>query len=188
MIRSDTGPAMRLLKEVARRLKGVVRDIDTVARLGGDEFVLIVSPGPNRDLVHKVANRIIEALQARCGSRRSRSIHRRVSASRFIRTTARPSRICSLMLTRQCIAPSSAAATMFSFSESGMNTATQEKVKLESDLHARTRTQTNGAALSAQNQHDHGCHARRGGVAALAAPVRGNVRPPSSFRSPKNAG
>jgi len=52
-----------LLKEVAQRLKGVVRDLDTVARLGGDEFVLIVAPGPEREAAQQVAKRVIEVLQ-----------------------------------------------------------------------------------------------------------------------------
>ena len=45
-----------LLKEVAQRLKSVVRDVDTVARLGGDEFVLIVSPGTEHDSAQHVAH------------------------------------------------------------------------------------------------------------------------------------
>jgi len=53
-----------LLNEVARRLSGVVRNIDTVARVGGDEFVLVVSPSPERQDAEYVAQRVIEVLQA----------------------------------------------------------------------------------------------------------------------------
>ena len=58
------GVGDELLKEVARRLKSVVREIDTVARLGGDEFVLIITQSPDRDAVQAVARRIIESMKA----------------------------------------------------------------------------------------------------------------------------
>lgn len=52
----------KLLKEVASRLLGCVRESDTVGRLGGDEFVVML---PESDLVHAagVAERILEALR-----------------------------------------------------------------------------------------------------------------------------
>ena len=53
-----------LLNEVARRLSGIVRNIDTVARVGGDEFVLVVSPSPEPQDAEQVAHRVIAALQA----------------------------------------------------------------------------------------------------------------------------
>jgi diguanylate cyclase (GGDEF)-like protein len=52
-----------VLNEVARRLQGVVRDIDTVARVGGDEFVLVLSPAPARCEVEAIARRANETLR-----------------------------------------------------------------------------------------------------------------------------
>ena len=51
-----------LLKEVAQRLRGVLREVDTVARLGGDEFVLIITPGPDPGIATHVAGRVIEVM------------------------------------------------------------------------------------------------------------------------------
>jgi diguanylate cyclase (GGDEF)-like protein len=50
-----------VLNEVARRLQGLVRSIDTVARVGGDEFVLVVSPAARADAeeIGKRANEIL---------------------------------------------------------------------------------------------------------------------------------
>ncbi|GAB1691988.1 putative bifunctional diguanylate cyclase/phosphodiesterase [Krasilnikovia sp. M28-CT-15] len=50
-----------LLIEVARRLRGAVRDHDTAARLGGDEFAILIDNGGAETAI-SVAQRIIEAL------------------------------------------------------------------------------------------------------------------------------
>jgi diguanylate cyclase (GGDEF)-like protein/PAS domain S-box-containing protein len=51
-----------LLKEVARRLAGCVRESDTVARMGGDEFVVIVSRINGKEDAASMAKRISEAI------------------------------------------------------------------------------------------------------------------------------
>jgi diguanylate cyclase (GGDEF)-like protein len=53
-----------LLKHVARRLSSVVRSVDTVARLGGDEFVLIISQAGTPADTARVAQDVLEALEA----------------------------------------------------------------------------------------------------------------------------
>jgi len=51
-----------LLKEVANRLRGCVRETDTVARLGGDEFVIILTDLPQPDDVDQIAEKIMTTL------------------------------------------------------------------------------------------------------------------------------
>ncbi len=53
-----------LLKEIAIRLKGCIREYDTVGRLGGDEFVLIVTDMKEKYDITVVANRILKAFEA----------------------------------------------------------------------------------------------------------------------------
>ena len=53
-----------VLNEVARRLQGLVRSIDTVARVGGDEFVLVVSPSAARADAEEIGKRANAVLSA----------------------------------------------------------------------------------------------------------------------------
>jgi diguanylate cyclase (GGDEF)-like protein len=124
-----------LLKEVARRLKSVVRDIDTVARLGGDEFVLIITQSPDRDAAQGVASRIIEVMQA---SVRIAGVEIHTSPSIGIAFYPQDAATMETLLAH-------ADAAMYYAKQQGrnnfqcftprMNRATHEKVRLESDLH-----------------------------------------------------
>ena len=51
-----------LLKQVAERLTGVVRAVDTVSRLGGDEFVVVLHEITSPDTVVQVAEKILGVL------------------------------------------------------------------------------------------------------------------------------
>ncbi len=123
-----------LLKEVSQRLKSVVRDVDTVARLGGDEFVLIIAPSPERDAAQEVAKRIIDVLQP---SVRIAGIEIHTSPSIGVAFYPGDATTLETLLAHADAAMYFAkqrGRNNFQFFMPGMNTATQEKVKLESDL------------------------------------------------------
>ncbi len=49
-----------LLRSVATRLSGCVRDYDMVARYGGDEFIVVIEDVKNRENLSKIANTILK--------------------------------------------------------------------------------------------------------------------------------
>jgi diguanylate cyclase (GGDEF)-like protein len=125
----------QLLQEVARRLTNVVRDVDTVARLGGDEFIVVLSPVTTRTDAEAVAHRVIEAMEPAVEIS-GITIH----ASPSIGIAFYPDDGNSV---ESLIAHADAA--MFAAKQrgrnyvqcyaAGMNSGTQDKVRLESDLH-----------------------------------------------------
>ena len=56
-----------VLKEVARRLQGVVREGDTVSRRSGDEFLLLMLDASDESSVVKLAVKIIDNIGQACG-------------------------------------------------------------------------------------------------------------------------
>ncbi|MEY8877822.1 MAG: putative bifunctional diguanylate cyclase/phosphodiesterase, partial [Leptothrix sp. (in: b-proteobacteria)] len=55
-----------LLKEIANRLHGTVRESDTVARLGGDEFVVLLEDLDDPQRASEVADKLIEVIAQPC--------------------------------------------------------------------------------------------------------------------------
>jgi diguanylate cyclase (GGDEF)-like protein len=125
----------RLIKEVAQRLAGIARSTDTVARLGGDEFLFIMDRLGSREDALQVARRAVEALShpIQLGEV---DIH--ASASIGIAMFPVDGKGVDTLI-------ANADAAMYCAKQrgrnniqsyaSGMNAITQDKVKLESDLH-----------------------------------------------------
>jgi diguanylate cyclase (GGDEF)-like protein len=65
VVNDTMGHAMgdQLLKSVAERLTGLIRDSDTVARMGGDEFTLLLPDVARAEDTAEVAERTLEALR-----------------------------------------------------------------------------------------------------------------------------
>jgi diguanylate cyclase (GGDEF)-like protein len=169
-----------LLKEVAQRLKGVVRDVDTVARLGGDEFVLIVTPSPERDAAEQVAKRIIDAMRP---SVRIAGIEIHTSPSIGIAFYPGDATTIETLLAHADAAMYCAkqrGRNNFQCFMPGMNTATQEKVRLENDL--RVALEQKQFELHYQPKVNTATGIMHGAEALLRwkHPVRGSI-PPAEF-------
>ncbi|MBT3339057.1 MAG: diguanylate cyclase [Anaerolineae bacterium] len=52
-----------VLKSIAKRLTGLLRDTDTIARLGGDEFVLLATQAKSNQDIKTLANRVLKIVQ-----------------------------------------------------------------------------------------------------------------------------
>lgn len=55
----------RLLQEVSKRLKSMLREVDTISRIGGDEFIVIAPMLKKREDVAVIAKKLIEVMQER---------------------------------------------------------------------------------------------------------------------------
>ena len=124
-----------LLRSVAERLDGVVRDIDALGRPGGDEFVVIaeeLSLGEGPELI---AERLQEALKEPFTLSGEHEAHLTVTASIGIATVARSS--AEEFLRDADIAMYQAkwdGKNRWVVFESGMQDAVQSRMELEMDL------------------------------------------------------
>jgi len=144
------------------------RTTDTVARLGGDEFLIIVDKISRREDAEEIARRAAEALQApiRLGDV---DIH-----------TFRSIGIAFYPADGQSVDTliANADAAMYCAKQRGrkqhsmvcarMNSVTQEKVKLESDLHGALRVAQFELHYQPKVDHSHRRDSRRGGAGSLA--------------------
>ena len=133
-------PGDELLRAVAARLDGVIRDADALGRLGGDEFVVIseelsLAAGPEL-----VAERLLEALKQpfKLGASTGDPGHasRRASGSRSaVRSASEPRpRSCCETPTSRCTGPSGTARTATRCLRPACRTIVQNRMELEMDL------------------------------------------------------
>ena len=125
-----------LLREVAQRLKSAVRTVDTTARLGGDEFVILLGPPITESEAYAVAHRVIELMEP---SMRLLGLDVHTSPSIGMAFYPHDGRTADTLLAR-------ADAAMYTAKErgrnnvqryaAGMSAGTQDRVRLESELHA----------------------------------------------------
>jgi diguanylate cyclase (GGDEF)-like protein len=128
-----------LLREVAQRLKNAMRAVDTTARLGGDEFVILVDGPVTRPEAIGIGERAIDAMRP---AMRLLGIDVHISPSIGVAFYPRDGATVDALLAR-------ADAAMYSAKErgrnnvqcyaEGMSTATQDRVRLESELHEALR-------------------------------------------------
>jgi diguanylate cyclase (GGDEF)-like protein len=124
-----------VLKEVARRLLATVRDIDTIARIGGDEFVVVASAPATREDVSALARRLNDALRVPLAIS-GVDIH--VTSSIGIALYPGDGANPDVLLARADAAMYCAkqrGRNNVQWFASGMDNATEERLRLESDLH-----------------------------------------------------
>jgi diguanylate cyclase (GGDEF)-like protein len=129
-----------LLREVAQRLKSAVRAVDTTARLGGDEFVILVDGPVTHAEALAIGRRAIDGMRP---AMRLLGIDVHISPSIGIAFYPADGGTVDALLAR-------ADAAMYSAKErgrnnvqcyaEGMTTATQDRVRLESELHEALRS------------------------------------------------
>ncbi|MFZ0499168.1 MAG: EAL domain-containing protein [Steroidobacteraceae bacterium] len=128
-----------LLCEVAVRLQGAIRDVDSIARLGGDEFVIIFDGPMTRAEPMEMGKRLLKVMEP---PMRLLGIDVHVSPSIGIAYYPGDGSTSDTLLAH-------ADAAMYAAKERGRNnvqcytesmgSVTQERVKLESELHAALR-------------------------------------------------
>ncbi|WP_129782197.1 putative bifunctional diguanylate cyclase/phosphodiesterase [Peristeroidobacter soli] len=123
-----------LLREVAKRLQGLLRKSDTLARLGGDEFVIVIEDVAERSAPQTVAQKIIAAINQRF---RAYNVDVHTSPSIGIAIYPDDGRDGAALLAKADIAmyqAKQAGGNRYEFFTAEMNTHAQRRMILESGL------------------------------------------------------
>jgi diguanylate cyclase (GGDEF)-like protein len=153
------GAGDELLRTVAGRVRGVLKDTDTVARLGGDEFVIILPQLASPEAAGRVAERIMTEL---AGPVRLRKREMHVSASIGVALSPQDGRLPDELIKNADTAMYRAkrrGRNRVLFYESFMNTRVMERTSLETGLfralqarqfvlHYQPQVQLDGGALA----------------------------------------
>jgi diguanylate cyclase (GGDEF)-like protein len=129
------GAGDELLRSVAERFDGVVRDTDALGRLGGDEFVVIAEELSLQQGPAPIAERLQQALEAPFALGGAHEARLMVTASIGIASAPRPS--AEEFLRDADIAMYQAkwdGKNRYVVFESGMQNAVQSRMELEMDL------------------------------------------------------
>jgi diguanylate cyclase (GGDEF)-like protein len=129
-----------LLREVAQRLCHTVRAIDTAARLGGDEFVILLAAPVTHAEALEIGKRVIQVMEP---SILLLGIDVHISPSIGIAFFPRDGTTVDSLLARADAAMYGAkdrGRNTVQCYEEGMSSATQERVRLESELHEALRS------------------------------------------------
>jgi diguanylate cyclase (GGDEF)-like protein len=124
-----------VLVEAARRIKSCVRDSDTVARLGGDEFTVILGELDDLDSVASIAQKIIIALDQPYPLGKEQAF---VSGSVGISIYPHDASDATDLLKKAdhaMLAAKQQGRNRFSYFTDEMLEATQERMRLMTDLH-----------------------------------------------------
>ncbi len=124
----------RVLKEIAGRLRGCLREVDTVGRLGGDEFVVLIEEVPQSAQVAVVAQKILAAV-AKPFLLDAQEFH--ISASIGISTYPADSKDMQSLLKNADISMYRAkeqGKNNYQFYSAQMNVHTHARLAMESDL------------------------------------------------------
>ena len=169
----------RILIELGRRLKSIVRETDTIARIGGDEFAVVLSDLPDKEEALDLGRRLMfEA-----------AIPFRIDSTRADLTVSIGVALCPMDGSRATTLVRNADIALYQVKRAGrnnirffsreMNRSVQNSLRIESDL--REALEKNSFFLLYQPiVHLEG--ARTVGVEALLRwRHKGKVRPPEGF-------